>query len=114
MLDPFSPINPGQVAHAEDMIREVHLQFIDAVKEGRGDKLEDDEELFGGLFWSGERARELGLVDDFAGVRDVARDVIGESRVVTYSPKKSVLESLAKRLGSEIAIRLFGSGWNLR
>ena len=113
MLDPFSPIQPDQVAHAEDMIRDVHQQFIDAVKEGRGDRLDDQEELFGGLFWSGERAMELGLVDEFASVREIARDVIGESRVVTYSPKKSLWENFAKKLGSEISTRLFDSGWRL-
>ena len=114
MLDPFSPVEPSQVAHASDMLKDVHQQFIDAVKKGRGDKLDTREELFGGLFWSGERAMELGLIDEFAGVKEVARDVLGEKKVVLYSPKKSAWEKMLKDLGVTIGSQLFESGYGLR
>ncbi len=113
MLDPFSPVEPTQVEHARDMLKEVHQQFIDAVKKGRGDRLDTRESLFGGLFWSGERAKELGLIDDFAGVKDVARDVIEEERVVLYSPKKSAWKKLLKDIGATLSAQLFESSWQL-
>lgn len=99
LLDPFSPVDPDQVAHAQKMLAEVHQQFIEAVKQGRGDRLSDEEDLFGGLFWSGERARALGLVDEFGSVTDVARDVIGVERIVTYNPPRGFLEKLSRDFG---------------
>jgi protease-4 len=96
------------------MIDDVHNQFIDAVKTGRGDRLKYDEDLFSGLFWSGAQAKELGLVDHFGGVGDVARDVLGQSRVVQYNPKPSILDKFARQLGTVISARLFESSWQLR
>lgn len=114
MLDPFSPLKPDQVTHAESMISEVHNQFINAVKVGRGDRLKNDPDMFSGLFWSGERAKELGLIDHFGGVGDVARDVLGQARVVLYNPKPSILDKFARELGAVVSTRLFESGWQLR
>lgn len=103
LLDPFSPVQPAQVAHARRMLGEVHQQFIDVVKTGRGDRLSEEEELFSGLFWSGQRARELGLVDEFGSVTDVARDVIGTERVVTYNPKRGLFEELSREFGVRLS-----------
>jgi protease-4 len=114
MLDPFSPLEPDQLRHAESMIREVHQQFIDAVKTGRGDRLVEDADLFSGLYWSGERALELGLVDAFGSVGDVARDVIGAREVVTYNPKRSLLDQFAREMGAAVSSHLWGGGLQLR
>ena len=114
MLDPFSPVEPGQVVHAETMLNEVHQQFIEAVKKGRGDRLMSNEDIFSGLFWSGERARELGLVDKFGGLGEIARDVLGADRVVTYNPKRSLLDEFARNVGSALSARLLEYGFQLR
>lgn len=103
ILDPFTPVQPNQVAHAQKMLGEVHQQFIDAVEQGRGDRLSDQEELYSGLFWSGERARELGLVDSFGSASEVARNVIGAERLVTYNPRKGFLAELSKELGVRVS-----------
>jgi len=78
ILDPFLPIKESQRAHAEQMLGIVHQQFIDRVKAGRGERLSDNPDLFSGLYWSGEQAKELGLIDEFGSLDYVARDVIGE------------------------------------
>ncbi len=114
MLDPFSPLAPNQLAHAQSMIGEVHQQFIDAVKLGRGDRLDLDQDLFSGLFWSGEKARSLGLVDAFAGVDEVAREIVKAKRVVLYNPKPSFLDQFARSIGATITNRLFEVGISLR
>ena len=65
VMDPFSPISPEDRKHMQVMLDEIHQQFITAVKNGRGDRLKADThpEIFSGLFWTGEKAMELGLVD---------------------------------------------------
>lgn len=103
MLDPFSPMRPQDQAHVKMMLEEIHQQFIDAVKRGRGDRLGHDDELFSGMFWNGERARQLGLVDDFASPGTVARDVIGVEDVVDYTPKPDFLQRLGERFGVAMA-----------
>src|SRR5690606_40687615 len=81
----------------------IHKQFIAAVREGRGDRLRDQPELFTGLVWTGARAIELGLVDATGTVRSVARDGLGVDTLVDYTPRESVAERLARQIGAQLA-----------
>lgn len=98
--DPFSPMSEQQRHYAQDMLERIHQQFVDVVKQGRGDRIKDDPELFSGLFWTGEKAIALGLADGYGSVDSVARDVVGEERLVDYSNKRSVVERMARRFGA--------------
>jgi protease-4 len=100
MLDPFSPEVPRQKGYAEAMLKEIHQQFINVVKEGRGDRLKSDPELFSGLFWSGERAVELGLADGLGSADYVARDLFKAEDIVDYTVKENIAERVAKRFGA--------------
>jgi len=92
LLDPFSPQRPEEVEHMQELLDTVHRQFIEVVREGRGDLLdEDDAELFSGLVWTGEQGVELGLVDDLATTYEVARDVIGAEEIVHYTSDRRPL-----------------------
>lgn len=114
-LDPFMPLKEDDVAHAHSMLNNIHQQFIDVVKTGRGDRLKNDAEIFSGLFWSGEQALELGLVDGLANSSAVARDVIGAEEIVDYTPRPSYLDRFAGSLGVKISEMLISSQyWNLR
>ncbi len=103
ILDPFSPAKPEETDYIKSVLAELHQQFIKAVKEGRGDRLKDDPILFSGLFWSGLRGKEMGLVDDFSSSSDVARDVIGEEDMKNFTTKRDLLDQLADRLGLSLA-----------
>ena len=99
ILDPFSPVDPKDQRHAQKMLNEVHQQFIDAVKKGRGDALKPNREIFSGLFWSGGKAKELGLVDEFGSASFVAREVVGAEEIVDHSVHENLFERLAGRVG---------------
>ena len=102
-LDPFLPEDEQQVAFWEEVLDKTHQQFIERVRDGRGDRLtENNSRLFSGLVWSGQQALDLGLIDDFASAGQVARDVIGEENVVDYSYEPSPLQRLMRRLGSSV------------
>jgi len=103
LLDPFSPLEPRAVAHTQKMLDRIHQQFISRVKEGRGDRLKDNGELFSGLFWTGERALELGLVDGLGSASYVAREVIGNEEIVDYTPKEDLIKRLSGGIGVAIA-----------
>ena len=94
MLDPFLPVDETQQAHVQGLLEEIHRQFIDAVRDGRGERLKDDPKIFSGLIWTGEQGVELGLVDAIASSGQVARDVIGAEKIVNFTPKKRFWENL--------------------
>ena len=106
LMDPFLPVNEKSQAHLATMLDEIHQQFINAVKKGRGDRLKDAEGLFSGLIWTGERSVEIGLVDELASSSYVAREVIGEEDMVDFTVKKDLLERLAGRIGTSAASTL--------
>jgi protease-4 len=104
LLDPFLPENEKTKVHIQAMLGEIHQQFIDSVKQGRGDRLDTSVEgLFSGLIWTGEAAVDIGLVDELASTSYVAREVIGEETIVDYTVKEDILERFAERLGSSVA-----------
>jgi protease-4 len=98
-LDPFSPRNPADEAFIKTMLGEIHQQFIQVVREGRGNRLKEDKDTFSGLIWSGERSIAMGLADAIGSVTTVARDVIKAEDIVDFTPSESVIERLAKRFG---------------
>ena len=100
-LDPFSPVSDAQRAHAQQMLDQIHDQFIAVVKAGRGDRLKlDTPGLFSGLFWSGQRSIELGLADHVGNVDYVAREVIKAEEINDYTRRDNVAEKLAKKFGA--------------
>jgi protease-4 len=102
MLDPFSPQNEKQTAYAKAMIDQIHLQFITVVKEGRGAKLKDSKEMFSGLFWNGDEAIKLGLVDKVGNLDFIAREVIKAEEIIDYTTHDNLAERFAKRFGAAI------------
>ncbi|MCL4802313.1 MAG: S49 family peptidase [Burkholderiales bacterium] len=112
-LDPFSPLDPEHVAHAKAMLGDIHRQFIDVVKKGRGTRLKDSPELFSGLMWTGAKSVELGLSDALGSVDSVARDVIKAEEIVDYTRKENIAERFARRFGAAFA-DAFGPGAGAR
>jgi protease-4 len=99
-LDPFLPLNDEQRAHAQRMVAVIHQQFIDAVRQGRGERLKESPDLFSGLVWPGTVGIELGLADGLGSVRSVAREVIKAENLVDFTHRPSLSERLARRIGT--------------
>lgn len=102
-MDPFSPKNPKQEAFTQAMLDEIHQQFIDVVKQGRGKRLKETPEIFSGLFWTGTKSIELGLADDYGSVDSVARDVVKAEDVVDFTAHEGLADRLAKKFGAGVA-----------
>lgn len=107
-LDPFSPQAPQHKEHAQVLLNDIHKQFIDVVKAGRGKRLQESPDMFSGLMWTGVQSVELGLADDFGSVDSVARDIVKAEKVLDYSVKDNIAERFAKRLGAST----FAGFWN--
>ena len=115
ILNPFGPRNESEEVFIKKMLATTHKHFIDAVKAGRGDRLKDDPDIFSGLFWTGEDAKALGLIDGFGSASHVAREVIKAEKLVVFSQKKSLLDSLADKIGTKISTMMMQSDtWKIR
>ncbi len=101
-FDPFSPETPAMDEHAQAMLDQIHGQFIDAVRKGRGKRLHETPDTFSGLFWTGEKSVELGLADGFGDTGYVARDVIKAPDIVDYTIKESISNRIARKFGAAV------------
>jgi len=114
MLDPFSPSRESDVEHMRTLVADIHEQFKSVVRQGRGDRLKEDDQIFTGKFWTGEQAIKLGLADGLGSVDYVAREIVGVEEVIEYGPKKSLLDQLASQIGvsfyHSVKTDMFGGG----
>ncbi|HEY6241367.1 MAG TPA: S49 family peptidase [Burkholderiales bacterium] len=102
-LDPFSPVDEKQKRHAQSLLDEIHKQFIEVVRKGRGKRLRESPDIFSGLLWTGAKSIELGLSDGFGSVDFVAREVIKAEDIVDYTRRENIAERFAKRFGAAMA-----------
>lgn len=101
-LDPFSPQNEQQRAHAQSMLNQIHEQFISSVRKGRGERLKEQASTFSGLFWTGEQAIQMGLADGLGSLDYVAREIVKAEEIVDYTKRENVAERLVKRFGAAV------------
>jgi protease-4 len=98
-LDPFLPSKASDVAHIETLLVDIHEQFINAVKDGRGDRLKESEDMFSGLIWTGEESLAMGMADGLGSSSYVAREIIEAEEIVEFTAEPDLLERLTDRLG---------------
>ncbi len=109
-MDPFSPRNPKHEEFTKKLLADIHMQFIDVVKQGRGKRLKETPEVFSGLFWTGDKAIQMGLADDIGSVDSVARDVIKVENIVDFTMHEGLADRLAKKFGAGVASTFPGFG----
>ncbi|CAN5886951.1 signal peptide peptidase SppA [soil metagenome] len=112
-LEPFSSVAPEQRAFWETVLETTHQQFIDDVREGRGDRLADNDSLFSGLVWSGEQAIDLGLIDTLGSLQDVSRQRLGDVQLRDYTPSLDPFERISRQLG-RVAAEWLGASSSTR
>ncbi len=113
-LDPFTPLDPQQTDHARELLGEIHEQFIQVVRQGRGDRLKDHPEIFSGIVWTGQKSIELGLADEIGSTEYVAREVIEAEYLVDFTVQEGFARLFAKRF-SEVLLQVFNNAsWKLQ
>ncbi len=99
-MDPFTPLTEKHKAYAQSMLNEIHQQFIQVVRSGRGKRLKETPDMFSGLFWSGAKAVEMGLADGYGTVDSVARDIVKAEDIVDYTQHEGLPERVLKKFGA--------------
>ena len=113
-LDPFLPLEADDVRHINSVLGEIHEQFINTVRAGRGDRLIESDELFSGYVWTGERGLALGLVDALGSSSFVAREIIGAEEIVNFTPRQDLLDQFARKVGASLSEMLLTNIATLR
>jgi protease-4 len=103
LMDPFSATDKKVTQHMQGLLNSVHSQFINAVKQGRGERLKEVDGMFSGLIWTGDQGVELGLVDDLGSSSYVAREVFGAEHIVDYTVQPDFFERFSKTVGVQLA-----------
>ena len=98
-LDPFLDEKKEDIERLKNIQLDLHKDFIDVVEKSRGSKLKkSEEELFSGEFWSGSKAKNLGLIDNIGDANQILREKYGEDVVIKKFEKSK--RWLSKKLSS--------------
>ncbi len=108
-MDPFSQQTEKQKAFTQSMLNDIHQQFIDVVRQGRGKRLKETPEMFSGLFWIGSKAVDIGLADGYGSVEMVARDIVKAENIYDYTQKEGLPERVLKKFGASVGQGAFSS-----
>lgn len=109
-LDPFKPENKQDIEHLKALQLEIHETFINLVKERRGEKLSDNPDLFTGLFWTGIRGLELGLIDGLGDMRSHLQSQYGpKTKLKLIAPPRGLFGR--KLPSAEIGLGGIGAGF---
>ncbi|MDO4643429.1 MAG: signal peptide peptidase SppA [Cardiobacteriaceae bacterium] len=103
------PLKPEEIAHLQSLLDNMHAQFIKAVRDGRGSRLKEQPDIFSGLFWTGEQALPLGLIDAL-GDKDALRSAkFKDCELVLYTTEHSPLKKILREVGAEASTSLRGA-----
>lgn len=103
ILSMSRPMTEEERVHVQKLLDTTHQNFIDAVKQGRGEKLKnpDQNNIFSGLFWTGKESLELGLADKAGGLSKLEKE-LGVEHSVNYTyvdPMRKVFDRLGVQIG---------------
>ena len=100
-LDPFMKERDEDIERLKNIQLDLHKDFIEVVEKSRGTKLKKDMgiELFSGEFWSGRKAKELGLIDGIGNADQILKEKFGDDVIIKKFEKAKGW--LARKLSSE-------------
>ena len=95
ILDPFADMTEKHKIHLKKLLVNIHQDFIKDVKESRKDLINNDI-VFTGLFWTGNEAIKLGLIDEIASIYDVNTKYFNNDHMITYNKESTYIERILK------------------
>lgn len=105
-LSPYTDLDPAATEfYQTQVLDKMHKLFIADVKKGRGERLKSDtKNLFSGLIWLGEDAREIGLIDNLLSMNDAIKQEFDTDQIIFY-PQANFWEELT----SSFSVKLIQS-----
>lgn len=88
LMNPFKPMSPEMAVKLDSLVKQTAASFIAEVKERRGDKLAQDENLFTGEVWTGQESLRLGLIDEIGTLEQLLAAKFPDMPSTTFEPKR--------------------------
>ncbi len=93
------PLTEVEEQIIQEIIDEIYYTFINHVAEGRGLPVETIDELGRGRVWSGVDAKQIGLIDDFGGLKAAIEKAaelaeIEEYRIADFPERKDLFTQM--------------------
>jgi serine protease SohB len=102
-MDPFKAEKAVDVERIQSLQLEIHDAFIAYVKTSRGTRIAENEDLFDGSFWTGQKGVELGLVDGIGHLIPTMKDTFGaQVRFSVFGPKKPLMQRFGAQLSAAL------------
>jgi len=106
----ITPLGPkdeaGRKFFKERVLEKTHQQFIETVRQGRGERLIETEDTYTGLVWLGDEATEIGLIDGLGDIGYVKRDILKQTNTRVYEAEKRLLEQFMGDFAAQTATQL--------
>ena len=105
----FRSMSPEERGILQSVLDDVHDQFIKAVAEGRNMKVDYVRSLADGRIFTGNKAKDLGLVDEIGNLEDTIllaaelSGIEGEPEVVTRKEEFNIFELLRKKFPKDLS-----------
>ncbi|MBI5740921.1 MAG: signal peptide peptidase SppA [Nitrospirae bacterium] len=109
----FKSLKPEEKQILQDVLDDVHSQFIQAVSDGRGMKFEEIKKLADGRIFTGRMAKQAGLVDELGNLQDAIllagklTGIKGDPEVVEKKEEFGVLDLLKGEFAGKILNNVF-------
>lgn len=108
---PDQPLTEIQQRMIQQMVDQVYVDFVGIVSKGRKIPMERVKEIAEGRVYSGEQAKELGLIDNYGGqvysIQVAARKAnLKDFKVVSYPEPKNAFEALFEALDSKTRLSI--------
>tara|TARA_B100001778_G_scaffold334310_1_gene345240 strand:+ start:5541 stop:6431 length:891 start_codon:yes stop_codon:yes gene_type:complete len=92
ILDPFTRLSDKHRKHLQVLLQDIHTQFISDIEISRKDKITTN--VYTGLFWTGNEALKIGLVDKIGSIYDANKEIFNDNPMVTYNRKENLLTDI--------------------
>ena len=96
ILDPFHELTSNQYKHVKKLTDQIHLQFINDLKQSRKNRLSKDESIYSGLFYTGVEAKNLGLIDGISSIYDLKTERYDNIPLQKYNRDNDILNNIIK------------------
>jgi protease-4 len=102
----FRQITPEEREIFQSLVDESYAEFVDVISSGRGIPKDRVREIADGRIYSGQRAKELGLVDSFGGLDEASAEArklanAGQATVVRYVQAPTFTDTLLSGLSPQ-------------
>ncbi len=107
LVSPFRKMREEERQILQNVLDDVHEQFIEAVSEGRGMPIQKVRSLADGRIFTGRQAKEIGLVDELGNLQDAIRitaslvGIKGEPKVVETKKRFSLFDLFRDQFGAK-------------